>query len=320
MTAGIRAVLFALGLAVFAAGASAQTLARPVRILVGSAPGGPSDVQIRLLLPVMTEALGQVLIVDNRASANGVLASEIAAKAAADGHTLLVGDSGTHAVNATLYTKLPYDPIRDFAPVSQLSTSGLVAAAHPRLPGHWIQDLAAHAKAHSGKLRVGIPGATRELAGDSLWAQLGIKLTKVRYEGSTPAMQALTSGEVDVSMLTPLGARPHLHAGRLKAYGITSAERSSILPEVPTLLEQGVDGYEFPVWNGLFVPASTPPAIVQALSKSVVAALADPDVRNRYEQLGLTPVGSSPEAFTQTVKRDVARFRKLILETGIPRL
>jgi tripartite-type tricarboxylate transporter receptor subunit TctC len=320
MTTCTRAILLGLGLLLFTAGASAQTGKRPVRILVGSAPGGPSDVQIRLLLPVMTEVLGQVLIVDNRASANGVLASELAAKAAPDGHTLLVGNSGTHAVNATLYTKLPYDPIRDFAPISQFSTTGLIVAAHPRLPGNSIQDLASHAKAHPGKLNVGIPGATGELAGDSLWAQLGMKLTNVRYKGSTPATQALVSGEVDVSLLTPLAARPHLHAGRLKAYGITSADRSSILPEVPTMLEQGVRGYEFPFWNGLFAPANTPDPIVQAVYKSVFAALQNADVRNRYDELGLTPVANTPEEFTQVVKRDVAKFRKLILETGIPRL
>ena len=315
-----RSLCTALALTLFAAAASAQMPKRPVRILVGSAPAGPSDVQIRLLLPIMTQMLGQVLVVDNRASANGVLASEIASRAAPDGHTLLVGNSGTHAVNATLYQKLAYDPIRDFAPISQFSTTGLVVAAHPRLPGKSIQDLAAHAKGHPGKLNVGIPGATGELAGDSLWAQLGIKLTNVRYKGSSPATQALVGGEVDLSMLTPLAARPHLHAGRLKAYGITSADRSSILPEVPTMLEQGLSGYEFPFWNGLFAPANTPKEIVQAVYKSVAAALNNDDVRNRYEELGLTPVGSTPEEFAAVVKRDVAKFRKLILETGIPRL
>jgi tripartite-type tricarboxylate transporter receptor subunit TctC len=318
MKAIVRCMLLAVILASFAA--AAQGLKRPVRVLVGAAPGGPSDIQIRLLLPVMTEVLGQVLIVDNRASANGVLASEIAAKAAPDGHTLLVGNSGTHAVNATLYTKLGYDPVRDFAPISQFSTTGLVVAGHPRLPGKTIQDFAAHAKANPGKLNAGIPGATGELAGDSLWAQLGIKITNVRYKGSAPATQALVSGEVEVSMLTPLAARPHVHAGRLKAFGITSADRSSVLPEVPTMLEQGVAGYEFPFWNGIFAPANTPKEIVNAVYKSVVQALNTPDIRQRYAELGLTPVGSSPEEFAQVVKRDVAKFRKLILETGIPRL
>ncbi len=318
MKAVVRCVLLAIAVASFAA--AAQSPKRPVRVLVGAAPGGPSDVQIRLLLPVMTEALGQVLIVDNRASANGVLASEIAARAAPDGHTLLVGNSGTHAVNATLYTKLGYDPVRDFAPISQFSTTGLVVAAHPRLPGRTIQDLAAHAKANPGKLNAGIPGATGELAGDSLWAQLGIKITNVRYKGSAPSTQALIAGEVDVSMLTPLAARPHVQSGRLKAFGITSADRSAILPEVPTMLEQGVTGYEFPFWNGLFAPAHTPKETVNAVFKSVVQALNTPEIRQRYAELGLTPVGSAPAEFAQVVRRDVAKFRKLILDTGIPRL
>lgn len=299
---------------------SQSTSKRPVRILVASAPGGPSDVQIRLLLPVMTEALGQTLIVDNRASANGVLATEMAARAAPDGHTFAVGNSGTHAVNATLYRKLAYDPVRDFTPVSQFSTTGLVVAGHPRLPGKAIQDLANYAKPHPGKLNIGIPGATGELAGDALWAQLGIKATNVRYKGSAPATQALVSGEVDISMLTPLAARPHLHAGRLKAFGITSADRSPVLPEVPTMLEQGVTGYEFPFWNGLFAPANTPKDIVHAAYKSVHKALHTPEIKVRYDELGLTIVGNTPEEFAAVVKRDVEKFRKLITLTGIERL
>ncbi len=293
---------------------------RPVRILVGSAPAGPSDVQIRLLVPTMAEMLGQVLIVDNRASANGVLAAELAATAAPDGHTLVVGNSGTHAVNATLYTKLGYDPIRDFAPISQFSTTGLVVAGHPRLPGKSIFDLAAHAKPIPDTLNVAIPGATGELAGDALWKQLGFKATNVRYKGSAPATMALVAGEADLSLLTPLAARPHVHAGRLKAYGITSADRSPVLPEVPTMLEQGVENYEFPFWNGLFAPARTPATIVDAVYKSVVQALGTQRVRAQFDELGLTPVGSTPAEFAAVVKRDVEKFRKLILELGIARL
>ena len=313
------AIVIAAVAAIVPAQAAAQAK-RPVRVLVGAAPGGPSDVQIRLLLPVMTEVLGQVLIVDNRASANGVMASEIAARAAPDGHTLLVGNSGTHAVNATLYAKLPYDPIRDFAPITQFSTTGLIVAGHPRLPGKTIHDLAAHAKPISGKLNVGIPGATGELAGDALWSQLGIKMTNVRYKGSAPATQALVSGEVDLSMLTPLAARPHVHAGRLKAFGVTSAERSSVLPEVPTLLEQGVKDFEFPFWNGLFAPAKSPKEYVHTVYKSVAQALRSPEVKLRYDELGLTPVGNTPEEFSAVVKRDVEKFRRLILSSGIERL
>ena len=315
----VFAIVLALVLAP-AHAAAPEPAKRPVRILVGATPGGPSDVQIRLLLPTMSRVLGEVLIVDNRASANGVMASEIASRAAPDGHTLLVGNSGTHAVNATLYTKLPYDPIRDFTPVTQFSTTGLVVAGHPRLPGKTIHDLVVHAKPIPGKLNVGIPGATGELAGDALWIQLGIKMTNVRYKGSAPATQALVAGEVELSMLTPLAARPHVHSGRLKAFGVTSADRSSVLPEVPTLLEQGVKGYEFPFWNGLFAPAKSSKDRVQAVYRSVVQALNAPEVRTRYDELGLTPVGSTPEEFAAVVKRDVEKFRKLILSSGIERL
>ena len=293
---------------------------RPVRILVGSAPAGPSDVQIRLLLPIMAEVLGEGLIVDNRTGANGMLAAEIAAKAAPDGKTLLVGNSSTHAVNATLYTRPGYDPIRDFAPISQFSTTGLIVAGHPRLPGRSILDLAAYAKPYPGKLNVAVPGATEELAGDALWAQLGFKAHNVRHQAAASATMALIAGEADLSMLTPLAARPHVHAGRLKAYGITSAERSWLMPEVPSIIEQGVTGYEFTYWSGLFAPAGTPKDMVNAAYKSVVQALNTPSVRSRFDELGVTPVGSSPQEFAAVVKRDVEKFRQLIIETGIARM
>ena len=293
---------------------------RPVRILVASPPGGPSDVQIRLLVPKMSEMLGQTLIVDNRPSNNGVVASEIASKAAPDGLTFAVGNSGTHAVNATLYAQLPYDPVRDFAPISQFSTTGLVVAAHPRLPGHSVQDLVAFAKNQPGKLNVAIAGATGELAGDALWARLNLKMTNVRFKGSAPSELSLVSGETDLSVLTPLATRNHLQSGRLKAYGITSLKRSPVLPDVPTFDEQGVRGFEIQFWNGLFAPAGTPARIVNAMNKAVVYALQAPEVAERFKQLGLVIVGNSPQEFSAVVKRDVAKFRKVIIDSGIPRI
>ncbi len=309
----------AAGLAVVPGVASAQSQ-RPVRVLVASSPGGPSDVQARLLTPKMSESLARTLIVDNRASANGLVATEICSKAEPDGATVCVGNSGTHAVNATLYLKLPYDPIRDFVPISQFSTTGMVLAANPKLPGNGVQELAAYAKKNPGKINVAIAGATGQLAGDALWARLGIKMNNVPYKGSSPSEMAVVAGESQLSLLTPLASAAHIKAGRMKAYGITSSRRHPLLPNVPTVAEQGVAGYDFQFWNGLFAPAKTGKNQVRALYKAVRAALDTPEVKNRFSQLGLVIVGNTPEEFAQVVKTDVQKFRKIILESGITRL
>jgi tripartite-type tricarboxylate transporter receptor subunit TctC len=293
---------------------------RPVRVLVASAPAGPSDVQARLLVPKMSEALGQSLIVDNRASNNGVFATELCAKAAADGNTVCVGNSGTHAVNATLYQKLPYDVLRDFAAISQFSTTGMVVAANAKLPGTKLQDLVAYAKNNPGKTNIAIPGATGQLAGDALWSMLQIEMNNVHYKGSAPSEMAVVAGESQISLLTPLATMNHIASGRIKAYGITSAQRHPLLPNVPTIAEQGVQGYDFQFWNGLFAPKKTPERIVRQLYKAVLHALETSEVRDRFAQLGLVVVGNTPEEFAQVVKTDVAKFRKVILESGIPRL
>ena len=311
-------IAVAAALAVCGGIANAQNQ-KPVRVLVASAPAGPSDVQARLLVPKMSESLGQALIVDNRASNNGVFATELCAKATPDGNTICVGNSGTHAVNATLYQKLPYDVLRDFMPVTQFSTTGMVVAANAKLPGAKLQDLVAHAKSNPGKTNIAIPGATGQLAVDALWSRLHIQMNNVHYKGSAPSEMAIVGGESHVSLLTPLATMNHIAAGRIKAYGITSAQRPS-LPNVPTVAEQGVQGYDFQFWNGLFTPRKTPVGFVRWLYKSVMNALETPEVRERYGQLGLGVVGNTPEEFAQVVKTDVEKFRKVILDSGIPRL
>jgi tripartite-type tricarboxylate transporter receptor subunit TctC len=293
---------------------------RPLRVLVASAPAGPSDVQARLLVPRMSEALGQTLIVDNRASNNGVFATEVCAKATPDGYTVCVGNSGTHAVNATLYQKLPYDVLRDFAPVSEFATTGMVVAANAKLPGTTLQDLVAYAKKNPGKTNIAIPGATGQLAGDALWSRLQIEMTNIHYKGSAPSEMAIVAGESQIALLTPLATLSHIGSGRIKAYGITSAQRHPLLPNVPTIAEQGVQGYDFQYWNGLFAPKKIPDRVLRQLHKAVVNALQAPEVRERFAQLGLVVVGNTPEEFTQVVKTDVEKFRKVILESGIPRL
>ena len=293
---------------------------RPVRVLVASAPGGPSDVQARLITPKMSEVLARTLVVDNRASANGLVATEMCSKAEPDGATICVGNSGTHAVNATLYLKLSYDPIRDFIPVSQFSTTGMVLAANPKLPGRTVQDLASHAKDNPGRTNIAIAGATGQLAGDALWARLGIRMNNVPYKGSSPSEMAVVAGESQLALLTPLASAAHINSGRMKAYGITSSKRHPLLPNVPTVAEQGVAGYDFQFWNGLFAPAKTGKAQVQRLHKAVRTALDTPEVKERFNQLGLVIVGNTPEEFAEVVKTDVQKFRKIILESGITRL
>ena len=307
------------GLAVICADANAQ-MQRPIRVLVVSPPGGPSDVQARLVVPKMSEALGQTLVVDNRPSNNGVVASELCAQAAADGYTMCVGNSGTHAVNATLYKKLPYDIVRDFAPVSEFSTTGMVVAANPKLPGTALSDLIAHAKKNPGKTNVAIAGATGQLAGDALWARIGLDMNNVHYKGSAPAELAVLAGESHVSLLTPLATLNHIGAGRLKAYGITSAQRHPLLPTVPTMAEQGVQGYDIQYWNGLFAPKKISDRALRQFHKAVLHALQAPEVKERFGALGLVIVGNTPEEFAQVVRADVEKFRKTILESGIPRL
>jgi tripartite-type tricarboxylate transporter receptor subunit TctC len=294
---------------------------RPIRVLVASAPAGPSDVQARLLVPKMSETLGHTLIVDNRASNNGVVASELCAKASPDGYTICVGNSGTHAVNATLYKQLPYDVVQDFAPISESATTGMVVAANAKaLPGAGLQDLAAYAKKNPGKTNIAIAGATGQLAGDALWSRLAVEMNNVHYKGSAPAELSVVAGESHISLLTPLASMTHINAGRMKAYGITSAQRHPLLPNVPTVAEQGVPGYDFQYWNGFFAPKKIPDRAVRQLHKAVLSALQTPEVKERFGQLGLVIVGNSPEQFSQVVKADVEKFRKVILESGIPRL
>jgi tripartite-type tricarboxylate transporter receptor subunit TctC len=298
--------------------ASAQGVgSRPVRIIVPVPPGGPSDTAVRLILPRLTEGLKQTVVVDNRPGANGVAGTDIASKANPDGYTLVVGNSGTQAINASLYRKLPYDPLRDFTPIVQIVTSGMVLVAHPKVPGNSLADFLSAAKKQPGKFNVGVAGATGELSGDALWIQTQTRMSNVRYKGSAPAELALVAGEVDVSLLTPLASAQHINSGKLKAYGITSSQRNPVLPNVPTIAEQGVQGYDFQIWHGLFAPKGTPERVIRSVNQESVRALAVPETRERFAQLGFVIIANTPEQFLAVVKSEVAKYRKIIKESGI---
>ena len=292
---------------------------RPLRIVVAAAASGPSDFVARLLAPRLGEALHQNIVVDNRASANGVAGADIAAKAAPDGLTLAVGNSGTHAINAALYKRLPYDPLRDFAPISQLVVSPMVLAATPRLQFNTVADMIAAARRDPNRLNIAIAGASGQLAGEALKAQMKITLNNVPYKGGVPATLAVIAGESDVSLLTLQGAITQINAGSIKALGVTTIRRTPALPNVPTIAESGVEGFDFGVWHGLFAPAKTPDAIVRKLNTEVVRILNLPESKQRIAPEGYEVIASTPEQFAAVLKREVERYQKIVADAGIPR-
>src|ERR1035437_4876336 len=321
MDGSLKVLVLSAGLMLASSIACAQGLSkRPVRVLGPSAPGSVSETAIRLLLPKISEALGQIMVVDNRGSNNVVVGTEIAARATPDGYTITTGNSGTHAVNAGLYRKLPYDPVRDFVPISEVMTSGMMLVGNPRVPANSLPELIAFAKKYPEKLNMGVAGATGQLAGDALWKQLQIKLNNVPYKGSAPTEFALLSGEVDLSLLTPLTSLAHLNAGKLKAFGITSTQRCPLLPNVEPLADTGVPGYDYQFWTGVFAPAKTPDRGVRTINKAIVEGLQVAEVKDRINQLGFVTVGSSPEEFAEFVRNEVAKYRKVIAESGIQQL
>ena len=304
-------------LAASAATAAQSSGNRPMRVLVPVAPGGPSDTAIRLIVPQLSEALRRPIVVDNRPSANGVAGTEIAARANPDGLTLAIGNSGTHAINASLYRKLPYDPVNDFIPITEIVTSGLVLVANPALPANSLQDFVALAKKQHGKFNMGVAGATGEIAGDALMVQTGIELKNVRYKGSSPTQIAVLSGEVQATMLTPLATVSYLNTGKLKAFGITSAQRSPVLPDLPTIAELGVPGYDFQIWHGLFAPAKTPTGVVRTMHREVIRVLADPGVKEQIAKQGAVIIGNTPEEFAAVIKSEIAKYRKIIMDNNL---
>lgn len=320
MKASARTV-FVLAILGFLSGeASAQEFTKPLQIVSPNAPGGPNDLIARLISVRLGELLRQNVIVENRASANGVVGAEYVARAAPDGSIIGIGNSGTHAINATLYRQLPYDPVRDFAPITELAENGLVLVAHPGVPANSVTELVALAKKQHEKLNIAVAGATGEVAGNALKIQAKIGMTNIPYKGGAPAVIAVISGEVDMTITTYGVVIGQIRAGKLKPLAVTSAKRLSLLPDVPTVAENGLRGYEAIIWYGLFAPARTPEKIVRRLRDEVVNALNMPVIRERLLADNFDIIGSTPEEFAAMVKREVEKYRKIILESGMSRL
>jgi tripartite-type tricarboxylate transporter receptor subunit TctC len=291
---------------------------KTVLIIVPNAPGGGPDLIARLVAPKLGEALRQSVIVENRASANGIVGTEFAARAAADGSVIAMGNAGTHAINATLYRKLPYDPVRDFSAITEVANAPLVIVAHPAVPAKSVKELIALARRHPGKLNIAVAGATGELAGNDMKMRGRVDMKNIPFKGGVPATISVISGETDLTMTNLVAVAKQIEAGKLKALGVTSAQRSALLPNVPTVAENGLEGYDHQLWYGMFVPAKTPAPVVQSLYREVSRVVSVPDIRDRLVSTGHTVVNSTPEQFSDKVKREVEKFRKLIVESGMP--
>ena len=293
---------------------------KPVRIVVPNAAGGPNDFVGRMLAPKLGEALGQNVIVENRSSANGVIGAEFVARAVADGTVLAVGNSGTHAVNATLYKKPTYDPVRDFAAISEIIFSSLVLVAHPKVQANTIKELIAEARRAPGKLNIAVAGATGEIAGNMIKLQANIELNNIPYKGGAPAVIAVISDESQLLVTLYSNIAALIDAGKLKPIGVTGSRRDPQLPHVPTLAESGLDGYQVEFWVGVFAPAKTPAATVQALGREIARIANMPEVKERFVTAGYEVVASTPEQFAERVRRDTEKYRKIILESGMQQL
>ncbi len=292
---------------------------RPVRLVVPFAPGGGTDISARILAEGLTQAIHQTVVVDNRPGAGSVLGCEVVAKSAPDGYTLLLGNISM-AFNAALYQKLPFDTLRDFFPVSLVTDQPNILVAHPSLTAKSFKEFIALARAQPGKLTYASAGlgAGTHLAMEMLMMSQNIDLVHVPYKGTGPALTALLGNQISAFFSTFASALPHVKAERLRAYAVTSTKRAPTLPEVPTVAESGVPGYEYSTWYGLLAPARTPRAITDKLNQTTMAVLNAPDYRERLLAQGLDPVPSSAAHFSAYLKSETEKWTKVVRAAKIP--
>jgi tripartite-type tricarboxylate transporter receptor subunit TctC len=296
-----------------------QYPARPVRLIVPFPPGGGNDILARALGQRLTQVVHQQVIVDNRGGASGVIGATIAAESAPDGYTMFLGSLGGLAHNPALRPRLPYDPIRDFAPVSLLATSPFILVVYPGIPAASVKELIALARARPGTLNFGSAGAGSSLhmTGELFKHTLKLDMVHVGYKGTAPAITELIAGQIQLLFSTMPPALPQVKSGKLRALGVTSAQRNQAVPEVPTIAEAGVPGFEVLNWQGLVVPARTPRMIVERLNHDVRAALVLPGMRESLASQGLDAAAGTPEQFGRLIAEDLVKYRSLVQSTGI---
>jgi tripartite-type tricarboxylate transporter receptor subunit TctC len=314
------AVAGGLACTLAAAPAAAQPAwpSKPIRMIVAFVPGGGTDIVARLLAPRFSDALGQTVVIDNRGGAGGNIGTEAAARAAPDGYTLLMGNVAPNAINASL-APVPFDPVKDFAPISQVAITPNVLVVHPALPVKSVKELLALARSKPGALAFPSAGngTSSHLAGELLKSIAKVDMLHVPYKGGGAALADLLGGQVQLMFATTPAAMPQVKAGRLRAIAVTTKARSQALPDLPTMIESGVPNYEAATWYGLLAPAATPRAVVDRMHVETVKILATPDLREKLVAQGFEPVGSSPAEFAAYIQSQIETWAKVIRAAGL---
>lgn len=291
---------------------------RPVRLIVPFAAGGPVDLMSRAIAERLAVSLGQPVVVDNRGGAGGSIGTELAARAAPDGHTLVSGHIGTHAINVSLYPRLGYDPVKDFAPITLIATLPLGLFVHAALPVRSVAELIALAKARPGEINFASAGSggPTHMGGELLKSLAGIDIVHVPYKGNAAALTDLAAGRVHLMFSNLLTAMPLVRAGKLRALAISSAQRSPQAPELPTVAEAGVRGYDLTPWYGMLAPARTPRSIIARLNREIGAIVSAPDLQERFRSQGIDLVASTPEAFAALIRSEIPKWREVVKKSG----
>ena len=293
---------------------------KPMRMICPSAPGGTTDLTARLVAQKLTDAWGKQVVVDNRPGTGGMIGTELVARAAPDGYTLLLGTITSHAISPALNKHLSFDPIKDFSPVSLVVSSPQLLAVNPAMPVRTVQELVALAKSKPGQLNYGSAGNgnSSHLVVELFKGATGINIVHVPYKGSGPAITGVVANEVQMIITGVLALSPHLKSGRLRGIAVTSAKRVPVFPQLPTFMESGIKNFDVSSWFGVFVPAGTSKAIIAKLNDEIRKMLEDPEVRKRLTDQGADPVRDSPEEFTVFVKSELARWDKVVKDAHIP--
>ena len=291
---------------------------RPVMLVLGFAPGGPSDVMARIFGKKLEQVLGQPVVIENRPGAGGNVAAEAVARATPDGHSMLLANSGILAANASLYKKINFDPVKDFAPITLVGAQANVLLVHPSLPARTLAEFIAYAKSNPGKVSYasGGHGTSPHLAGELLKAEAKINIVHVAYRGTGPALQDVVAGHVPMNFSSVSPVIGHIQSGALRALGVTTLKRTALLPDVPTIAELAIPGYEATAWHAVVVTAGTPKAVIATLHRGMMTTLNDPDTRKALTSLGVDVVGNTPEELAGYIKSEIPKWAAIVKASG----